>query len=829
MITLYWRDGELVIVDPTATGKTSMFEREMTYIHKSMVVNPKTYAKETKKEVVALTREVPGQAEKTLVTYQGFMDWAADLCKQYNLEYQILDQRAPFPKPQMNKAKGWWHTQFSSWMKFLSHNRSGLVKLPTRYGKCLNPETKVLMYNGTTKTAGEVVNGDLLMGPDSKPRKVSGVMCGRDQMYRITPNKGESWECTHDHILSLRCNFNEGKQSQKGDTNNVTVDAYITKSKNWKHLRKLWRTGVEFPNAKPVETPYVAGVYLGDGSRESNVITDNDPAVIQAVRDWCALKGLALTVTPYGNTFLLRFVDPTYIKAGKARDQIGAASEFRLQFLTPNLEEKYIPFEYLTANRQSRLELLAGLLDTDGSANNQMCYEITNKYTAVKDGILFLARSLGFAAYAKEKWVKLETWTEARCYWRIMINGAVEQIPVRSKRFNIKRKNKFDATNVGFNVEPIGMGDYAGFELDGDGLFLLGDFTVTHNTSLIVNTLRAFPELPTVLTAPGADLLGQLVDELKVALPNRKISGIFSGAKKPKGQCHDITVCSMDSLDKINPEGVRLVLVDEPHALVSPERVVQAQKFKNARILGFGATTEGRFDGADALLKGIVGPVLYEKSFKEAVADKAICDIRVYMLRVPFEPFPSRDRNHAYKELIFANDAFNNIVQRVSSEVIPADWQTLIFADQVKQIDLMDKCVENGTTAIASRMSAKERSEKFADMKSGLIKRCISTSIYSQGVTFPDLRAIINASGGGGSITGTQKPGRLAQRRPGKERGYLIDFLFVPKGWDDECDTRNVRDKWSMVVFDCQARMRTYKKTGFDVRVVNTIEEIKLT
>ena len=484
MITLYWRDGELVIVDPTTpVGKQSVFEREMYYVHKSMVGDPKRpWIKETVKTNEPLTTEVPGQPVKTLTTYQGFMDWASDLCRQNNLEYQIIDQRAPFPKPQVNLVKGWWHTQFSSWLKFISHNRSGIVKLPTRYGK----------------------------------------------------------------------------------------------------------------------------------------------------------------------------------------------------------------------------------------------------------------------------------------------------------------------------------------------------------STLIANTMRAFPGIQTVFTAPGVDLLQQLMEELKVALPDRQIHGIFTGAKGKKTQSEDITICSMDSLEKIKQESVRLLLVDEPHALLAPSALVQAAKFKNARILGFGATVEGRFDNADIVLKGLVGPVLYEKTFREAVKENAICDIRVYMVRVPFEPFGCGDRNRAYKELMFENEQFDALVQRISHEVVPAEWQTLIFADTVKQIHLLNTFVEDGVPAIASQMTGKERKERFADMKSGEIKRCLCTNIYSQGVTFPDLRCIINASGGGGSITGTQKPGRLAQRRPGKERGYLIDFLFTPRGHDEE-ERARTNDKWFYVVNDCQSRMKVYRANGYDVKIVSDINEIKLT
>ena len=41
---------------------------------------------------------------------------------------------------------------------------------------------------------------------------------------------------------------------------------------------------------------------------------------------------------------------------------------------------------------------------------------------------------------------------------------------------------------MGFKIDSIGPGFYAGFQLDGDGRFLLGDFVVTHNS--VIATLQ---------------------------------------------------------------------------------------------------------------------------------------------------------------------------------------------------------------------------------------------------------------------------------------------------------------------------------------------------
>lgn len=341
-------------------------------------------------------------------------------------------------------------------------------------------------------------------------------------------------------------------------------------------------------------------------------------------------------------------------------------------------------------------------------------------------------------------------------------------------------------------------------------------------TALLANTCAVFPHVPTVITAPGASLLDQLVKDLRSWLPQRDIRGVFSGSKDRKPS-DDISVVSMDSLHKVDAAATRLLLIDEPHALPAASRLAKIMAFTQARIYGFGATLTGRFDHADKVMFGVVGPVLAEKSFKEAVAEGAICNIKVFILEMPVpEHFASiTDRLAAYRRLIYQSEEFNQTVRRISTQAIPADWQTLVFVDEIKQADLVQLMVDNGTIAVASRMSPAERRQTMADMAGNIIKRCIATDIYAQGVTFPDLRVIVNAAGGGGSTTSTQKPGRLAQIRPGKTCGYMVDFAFQASY--DRCG-KGV----AAVVRDCVAREKVYRENGYEVVRVKRVDEIKL-
>lgn len=340
-------------------------------------------------------------------------------------------------------------------------------------------------------------------------------------------------------------------------------------------------------------------------------------------------------------------------------------------------------------------------------------------------------------------------------------------------------------------------------------------------STILKNLCRIWPGLPTVVAAPGVDLLGQLVNELREAMPNREVKGLFTGSRD-KHPSDDITVCSLDSLGKVDHEDTRLLIVDEAHAVVSPSRLFTVSKFEHARIYGLGATLGGRYDGADILIEGVFGPVLARKTFEEAVREKAICPIRVYLLPMQFDLRGGYNRDQAYRHLVYESQAFIGAVQALCEDHVPRDWQTLVFVDEKKQAGLVSRMVENAAVAVASNLKIGDRRELFAQMVRNEIKRCVATDIFSTGITFPDLRVIVNAAGGGGSITGTQKPGRLAQRRPGKQRGYLVDFTWKPAFRDYDYS-----DGVWRVALDAKARREVYQANGYEVVEVKDVSQLR--
>jgi superfamily II DNA or RNA helicase len=223
---------------------------------------------------------------------------------------------------------------------------------------------------------------------------------------------------------------------------------------------------------------------------------------------------------------------------------------------------------------------------------------------------------------------------------------------------------------------------------------------------------------------------------------------------------------------------------------------------------------------------------LAKRTFKEAVAEGAVCPIVVWGVKVQFDAFNCWSRDKAYDLLLYHNSGFNALVKEISDNIIPGAFQTLIFCDEKKQIDLMNLFVTSGVPAIAQRLKPDERRAVFADMVSGKTKRCIATDIFSTGVTFPDLRVICNAASGASGISSTQKPGRLAQVRPGKVCGYLVDFVWEANGYrPEDLEDRSfdrASNAWSWLVRDSEARFKTYEALGYDVKFVENYEEIKI-
>ena len=393
-------------------------------------------------------------------------------------------------------------------------------------GKCHAKDTPILMYDGSIKMVQDIQIGELLMGDNSTPRKVLSLASGKDEMYDIIPKKGEKYTVNSEHILCLQAtklgiayiksqpqspyvvrymniktksittkSFSTREEAEefqeyvsKDNIIEIEVKDYLQLSKNVQRNLKGYRTAVDFESTDVSLDPYLLGYWLGDGSQRGPVISSQDATVLKYMRDYAIENDL--TFTPLKNSICTQINSSTtqskYDYRFSGSRQKGNNVLQSLQYYNV-INNKHIPLEYKANDKEIRLQLLAGLIDSDGYCDTKgKCYEITQKNKVLAEDIVYLCRSLGFAAYMKEcqKSCIYKGEKKIGIYWRISISGAgLEEIPVKiHRKKQDKRTIKKNALVTGITVKSIGRGDYYGFTLDGNNRYVLGDFTVTHNT-----------------------------------------------------------------------------------------------------------------------------------------------------------------------------------------------------------------------------------------------------------------------------------------------------------------------------------------------------------
>ena len=192
------------------------------------------------------------------------------------------------------------------------------------------------------------------------------------------------------------------------------------------------------------------------------------------------------------------------------------------------LKNKHIPIDYKCNERSIQLKLLAGIIDSDGNKKDN-CYDIIQKNEKLMDDIIYLCRSLGFAAYKSkcEKSCKYKGQIKTGTYYRTTIHGyGLHEIPVKCvRKICEKRKQIKDVLNTRIRIEKLEVDDYYGFEIDGNRRFVLGDFTVTHNTVIALNIISKIRK-KTLILVHKEFLMNQWIERIQEFLPTATVGKI---------------------------------------------------------------------------------------------------------------------------------------------------------------------------------------------------------------------------------------------------------------------------------------------------------------
>ena len=450
------------------------------------------------------------------------------------------------------------------------------------------------------------------MGDDSTPRTVMSLARGREIMYKVNCEKGNGYTVNKSHILSLRYGYKVCNKP-KGTVIDISVQDYLKLSPSYRSKTTPlcgYRVPIIFQEKNLPIDPYLYGYWLGDGHSYSTQITTQEGYVIKYLVD-CFItkhKSLYLKYTGSGYDYRINSINNNNIF---------------MDFLRENnlLQNKHIIHNYKCNTRHNQLALLAGIIDSDGHYAKNNYYEITQKNEKLLDDIIYLARSLGFAAYKKQ--VKKTCTNGANgsatgTYYQTTIYGVgLEEIPVlcprKKARTRLQIKNPL---NYKIKLEELPEDDYYGFEIDGNRRFVLEDFTVTHNTVLAIY-LAHILKLKTLIIVHQEFLQDQWIERFKM-FTDAKIGTIRGTTIDTLNK--DVVIGMLQSISIKDYEDsvfkdFGLVIYDEVHHFGS--RVFSRALLKTSAKynIGLSATPE-RMDGLIKVVKWFTGDILYKMEKK---------------------------------------------------------------------------------------------------------------------------------------------------------------------------------------------------------------------
>lgn len=467
----------------------------------------------------------------------------------------------------------------------LNKNRSILISLYCGAGKCLHGDTRVLLYGTSNyKKAKDINVGDILIGDDNKSRTVLSVCRGVETMYKIVPKYGKSYTVNSSHILSLICPFHKKYKflSKRGeyilyifDKQNLSLKNYrfsVNNSSREKTYRKLY----EFKNTFSDEDCKVdIEVY-----KYIN-LSDRDKSYLYGYNKGIEYKEKKINIDVYNEGFNLCFKD-----------------------------------DYTINSKNIRLQFLAGVIDRLSILYNGR-YTINSLSNDIMEKIKYLCLSLSLSVRVVGKNIQV--------YGNIAVD-----IPSRVfKDYNWNLYRNRDRNIYKIKVKDIGVGEYYGFEIDGNRRFLIEDFTVTHNTIFSI-FLSSKIKYKTVVLCHRINLIDQWVYSISKVCPDAKIQ-VCGGKTNIDKNCDFVimnvaNVCKK-SIDDFKDIG--LLIVDEAHTICT-ENMSQSLFYFYPKYVIFLTATPDRTDGKGKILDLYVG--------ENRIQRKLWRPFNVYVVDTGFKP-----------------------------------------------------------------------------------------------------------------------------------------------------------------------------------------------
>lgn len=361
------------------------------------------------------------------------------------------------------------------------------ISMPPGTQKCQPLYSKILTPDGFIAMADVKVGTKVISGTGNISTVLSISPVKPRPIYEVTFDDGSKTRCSDNHLWTVQTRDDRRRKNKDGSEKYRTIELSEI-IKNYKIEKgKRCNYSVDYVskidfNEKNYEIPpYVLGVLIGDGSLSSGNlnITSKDKEVLDKF----------IELMPEYELHAKSDIDYRIVEKRKKR-----YSTLRKYLKKYGLDgktsiDKFIPEEYLLGSYEQRLELLRGLMDTDGSASNSYCVYATIS-EKLANNVCELVHSLGgYASISKRKngYTKNGNYIQCNDYYELIIEfskqmDSIFHLKQKKEKYNPKRNviKRFIT-----NIEYVGNEDCRCIYIDDEShLYITDDYIITHNTTL---------------------------------------------------------------------------------------------------------------------------------------------------------------------------------------------------------------------------------------------------------------------------------------------------------------------------------------------------------
>ncbi len=331
------------------------------------------------------------------------------------------------------------------------------------------------------RTWGEIQIGDELYGTYGNITKVIDIPYDKEcDVYEITLRDGRKILASDEHLWKIDFHNRRGSQimttlellkeykrdKKVSERNPLGIEYVCAIHKN---------EGIEMPYKETKVDPYTFGLILGDGCFVHRCCyytqLEEDVNIEKQYIPYNLIK--------WNSKYAYRIDIPKWSSILK---------EYGLYW--KKSEDKFIPDEYKYNSREVRLNLLKGLMDSDGTLDKSDRYIISLSSKKLIEDIAFICRSLGYnCSYTIKKTRYKVNGAYKECLpsysLTIFTRDIISNLPRKQKRVkkitNEYTINKEIRTKI-IDIKYIGKQQAKCVTVDSkDNCYLIGDFVTTHN------------------------------------------------------------------------------------------------------------------------------------------------------------------------------------------------------------------------------------------------------------------------------------------------------------------------------------------------------------